>query len=292
LERPSVKFHTSGREVSLTKIYDNISNTLKPCTASNGEVFDPPPKTMDRMLTLEIQRNESIATPHPALAIQYINACNSDVFWGMAAGVWLCKGINPERQERRTPAGAIFPFLRTSYTFEARAEGWDLQLLDYGTKYISQTRVSAAVASSPPITRQFVTTENHPTSGLLNGRGGALPDKIPFTADNGTSLLTTPATTTGATFANGDLVQLTNIGGALPDGLVAYRNYYIKDPNPSGGGQAFNLSLTSGGATVSFSDNGTGTHYIGSPGVFFTIRPFARLPFAALGLPQNFMLVQ
>lgn len=77
----------------------------------------------------------------------------------------------------------------------------------------------------------------------------------PFTA--ATNDIVTPK---GRTFANGDLVRLTNSGGALPAGLSKDTDYYVVEAS----GGTFKLSLTSGGAAVDITGTGTGTHYIGA----------------------------
>lgn len=294
LELPTIKFHSSGREVLLTQIYDNTTGILKPCTDSTGAVFDPPPKTTEPVLTLEISRNEPLSANHPALAIQYQNAVNSDTFWSIAPGYWKVKEIVPELQNRQISGGTKVTFWRVTYTFEANANGWDIQLLDYGPEYLVPTNVAAAVDVTPLERRKFLTAENHPTSGALNGRGGALAMRIPVTVDHlSATPFHIPATTNNVTFTDGDAVLLSNVGGALPintaTGAVIPINavYYVRNFAASGGGgYDFNLVKTIGGPALTFSNDGSGRHYIGQSGVFLTIRPFNRLPFSFLGLPQ------
>src|SRR6185369_10303432 len=76
LELPAVKFSDATREVLLTQIFDINTGVFKPCTASNGEVFDPPPKVLEGYDTLTITRNEPLAAPHPAIGLMFKNAVN------------------------------------------------------------------------------------------------------------------------------------------------------------------------------------------------------------------------
>jgi hypothetical protein len=72
-----------------------------------------------------------------------------------------------------------------------------------------------------------------------------------FTADAGTDELTAAA----HGLSNGQRVRLTS-GGTLPAGLLATVAYYVVNKTTN----TFQVSLTSGGAAVNFSDAGTGTH--------------------------------
>lgn len=78
----------------------------------------------------------------------------------------------------------------------------------------------------------------------------------------------TPFTTTNATnvidivahnYSDGDVVTLSNSGGALPSGYSALTNYYVVNSTAD----TFQLSLTSGGSAVTISGDGTGNHYLG-----------------------------
>jgi len=99
-------------------------------------------------------------------------------------------------------------------------------------------------------------------------------------------VVTVPATT--YSFTNGLQVTVNNVGGALPTPLTAGSAYYVINTT----GTTFKLSLTQGGAAIDITDAGTGTHFIGSPGVHMQIRPYNWLPYGLLGLPQSFLLVQ
>lgn len=56
--------------------------------------------------------------------------------------------------------------------------------------------------------------------------------------------------------SNGDKIMFSNSGGALPAELNDYTVYYIINKTDD----AFEVSLTSGGAAVTFTDDGTGTN--------------------------------
>ncbi len=54
----------------------------------------------------------------------------------------------------------------------------------------------------------------------------------------------------------GQRITVANSGGALPAGLVASTNYYLRDVTTN----TFKVSLTPGGTVVDIGDAGTGTH--------------------------------
>jgi hypothetical protein len=60
----------------------------------------------------------------------------------------------------------------------------------------------------------------------------------------------------GHGLSNGNKVMFGNSGGALPSGLVNYIVYYVVNKN----NDDFQVSLTEGGAAVTFSDDGSGTN--------------------------------
>jgi uncharacterized phiE125 gp8 family phage protein len=76
-----------------------------------------------------------------------------------------------------------------------------------------------------------------------------------FTADATLNVLTA----VGRTYTDGDLVQLSNLGGALPTNLSVGVDYYVRDVS----GYTFKLAATSGGTAIDFTTAGTGTHFIG-----------------------------
>lgn len=76
-----------------------------------------------------------------------------------------------------------------------------------------------------------------------------------FTATNGTDTLTAP----GHTYVADDPVRLANSGGSLPTGLSTQTTYYVTNVS----GDDLKLAGSEGGSVVSFTDDGTGTHYLG-----------------------------
>lgn len=76
-----------------------------------------------------------------------------------------------------------------------------------------------------------------------------------FTADESTDVLTA----TGHTYSNGDIVRLYNSGGALPAGLSDHTDYYVIGVS----GATLQLSTSEGGNVVNFTDDGTGSNYLG-----------------------------
>jgi hypothetical protein len=306
LEWPIVKTHSAGREALITRIYDNITNSFKPCTASNGEVFDPPPKYLQTFFTLEITRNEPITAAHLSIEATYTNAVNSDVFWGIAAGYWRIKEITCERQDRQLPNTPFkFAFLRVTYTIEFNPETWDLFLLDHGTYYWKRPAndnngLPTAGGNQPAEKKTIQTADGHPTSAPLNGRGQPLPDRRPYTPRQTTdpSFSIAKMTPTYA-FTDGDLVMFSGLPRqdettvTAPSGISYNTAYYVRDVvTAADGSQTFNVATTASGTRISLADTGTGHQYIYVPGVFFTIRPYSRVAFSGLGLPQSFALVQ
>ena len=79
----------------------------------------------------------------------------------------------------------------------------------------------------------------------------------PFTTDKGSDVNQLDAV--AHTYSNSDLLQVWNTGGDLPDGLSDYTNYYVVNATTD----AFELSLTSGGAPVTLVIDGTGTQFAG-----------------------------
>lgn len=73
-----------------------------------------------------------------------------------------------------------------------------------------------------------------------------------FTAESAANLITSA----GHGLINGDLIALSNSGGALPAVLVANLYYFVISATTD----TFKVSLTLGGSEVNFTDNGTGTN--------------------------------
>lgn len=80
----------------------------------------------------------------------------------------------------------------------------------------------------------------------------------PLTADATANTVTV----TNRTYTNGDIVRLSNSGGALPGGLVANTDHYVI--NASGGtASTFQLALTANGSAIDITSAGTGLNFVG-----------------------------
>jgi hypothetical protein len=79
----------------------------------------------------------------------------------------------------------------------------------------------------------------------------------PVTASATTDRLTVVGP--GPVPADGDALQLSNSGGALPVGLSTRTTYYARDIS----GQTFKVAATSGGAAIDLTTDGTGQSFIG-----------------------------
>lgn len=75
------------------------------------------------------------------------------------------------------------------------------------------------------------------------------------TADSATDVFTS----TAHGFVNGDSVEIESDTGTVPAGLAAQTEYFIV----TAAANTFQLSLTSGGAAINFTTNGTGTLRVG-----------------------------
>jgi uncharacterized phiE125 gp8 family phage protein len=112
---------------------------------------------------------------------------------------------------------------------------------------------SAVGRVTPSYSLSWPSTRDHINSVTMRYKAGFA---VPFTAVAATNVLTA----VGHTYANGDAVQLTNSGGALPAGLAVNTDCYVIGAS----GDALQLSATSGGASIDITGTGTGTHYIGA----------------------------
>jgi hypothetical protein len=138
-------------------------------------------ETIDRVLTKDPVTGEAIVNsvgepllvtvPYPITTLtitryktqfdasekaEFENHVNTGAFWGFAAGKCLLSRItdDPESVDGRK-------LRRVSYTVKIKDddEGWDLELLDYGTKYLDGADEVPFLAGDVP------------TSGRLNGSG-------------------------------------------------------------------------------------------------------------------------
>lgn len=94
--------------------------------------------------------------------------------------------------------------------------------------------------------------ETYPALAVVSAGTWGLGTLVTFTAANATDIIT--ANSHG--LANTNIIFLQNSGGALPTGLSANTPYYIISSTVN----TFQLSLTSGGAAINFTTDGTGTN--------------------------------
>jgi hypothetical protein len=71
-----------------------------------------------------------------------------------------------------------------------------------------------------------------------------------------TAAVTDVITSAGHGLSNGEIITVSNSGGALPTGLSANTYYYVIEADTN----TFEVSLTSGGTAVDISGTGSGTH--------------------------------
>lgn len=83
-------------------------------------------------------------------------------------------------------------------------------------------------------------------------------DAVPIAVDSAANTVTVQGA--WPALAVGDVLRLSNSGGALPGGLAADTDYYVQAV-PSAG--SYKLAATAGGAEIDITSTGTGQHYIG-----------------------------
>jgi len=66
-------------------------------------------------------------------------------------------------------------------------------------------------------------------------------------------------TCSGRTYTDADIVRLTTTEGDLPSPLAITTNYHVRDV----AGATLKLAAAAGGAAISLTDDGTGTHFVG-----------------------------
>lgn len=295
LELPTVKTSESEYEELVTQVYDPTTNNAAPPASSAGEVFDPPSKRQNFYESLEISRNEDLSAPHPALGNLYRNSVNSDTFWGLAPGTWRCVQISAERQVRQLQNGTFVAFLKVTYKFTARPNGWDDQLLDYGNYYFRPVLDGAGDVTNW-VNTQFKTADGHTRTGLLDGNGGALPDQAAFTVSGNLLTITAQNSNQLVYFPANLAVKVgAGAGGSLPTGLTAGTVYYALAPLNRPGPPAtstFSLSATPSGSAITLTGTGSGLLTVYPQPVFRTLRKYQWAAFGVLNLPQSFLEVQ
>lgn len=101
----------------------------EPIINKANEQFDPLPEVDDSRLVLSYSRNEASFPVN--LAIQYMDAVNSDTWNGVEAGKVKCQSINATRQHVATEEGVQY-YWSVSYEFHFRYDDWDLHILNQG----------------------------------------------------------------------------------------------------------------------------------------------------------------
>ncbi len=133
-----------------------------PVVTSAGEPFDPPVEVDDCRPVYRVSRNERFF--NPAVAFDYMNAVNLDVFKGAKPGQAKIQSITGEQQRERN-----IVYARVTYEIHFRTDtefGWQLRVLDMGT----QKKVGGEFR---PIIRKSIPVAN---PVLLDGAGGVLED--------------------------------------------------------------------------------------------------------------------
>ena len=92
---------------------------------SAGDPYDPPAMIDDHRFQLRIGRYETTASANTSLT--YMDAVNSDTFWGVDPGYAKIIGIAPEMKPIQN-----YIYWHMTYTIEFRADGWNLKPLDKG----------------------------------------------------------------------------------------------------------------------------------------------------------------
>lgn len=140
----------------------------------------------------------------------------------------------------------------TPDSFGADTAAWtDLVTVFGSVEPLSGNKLIAASQISPELSHEI----------RLRFRSGVSPRNrlawrlYTFTAVAATDVITV----TSRAPRNGDRVRLVNSGGALPAGLIADKDYFVRDAS----GQTCKLSATLGGAAIDLTGAGTGTHYFG-----------------------------
>lgn len=146
LLRPSV---VEWDFLQTTKIVDRDINNAAIDTAADEPFDDPPPEIDDARLVLRITRNQ--ITYDVQQAYDYINAVNSDVFFGGAAKTWKCAVIRATSQTEIVNQVQI-TYWPTTYEFHYRAETWQLKLLHKGKwQKVAGERVKITDAIGQPV---------------------------------------------------------------------------------------------------------------------------------------------
>lgn len=123
--------------------------------------------------------------------------------------------------------------------------------------------------------------EGWPTDDLRESSGVVIRTvegyEVPCSVDADSDVVTA----TGHWFSDGDLVRIRASGGsgaAVPDGLAADTDYYVRDVS----GDTLKLAATSGGTAIDLTTTGTGSLFIGPEHVPAILRAYMLLLIGAM----------
>lgn len=137
---------------------ESVGQEFEGAVNSAGEPFVNPPILVDKpILVLRVSRNETRFDPVNGL--NFFGAVNDAPFMGFPAGSAMLAGMSSTKAQKK---GKTFD--RVSYTFKFRDDGWQTTVLDHGSYYLNDERIKV----------DFLTKAGHPTTGNLDGSGGAL----------------------------------------------------------------------------------------------------------------------
>lgn len=125
-----------------------------PITTSAGERFNPLPEMDDTRFVMTMSRN--LVTFNPDTAMRYKDTVNSDQFQGFEPGVVKLASLNSKLIFENN-----LTYWRVDFEFHINEDGWDIELLDEGTYYLSGANK-----------RRFRDEQGHFITGLLDGAGG------------------------------------------------------------------------------------------------------------------------
>ena len=161
LARPSEKNFTFAK---YQKVFEKDIATGNPVCNSAGDPFDPPIDIDDSRPIITIRRNE--ASFSGAIAIDYQDAVNTDVFLGFAVGIVKVSNISAtSKRENDTD------FYEVTYEFECRREGWKIEVLDVGFESLETGGTKKEILDANKNHR------SHPAK--LNGSGQPLANQGP-----------------------------------------------------------------------------------------------------------------
>lgn len=129
--RPTMSIDHEEREEAILNMYDDDREPTGPIKNSAGWVFSPPPVRTRSRSTVTIERNFVSFSSLSQLAA-YQDCINSDTFFGCPAHTFKLASFKPITKKIKT-----IEYLAVRMVFKFRPETWDLKLLDYGPRYIS-----------------------------------------------------------------------------------------------------------------------------------------------------------